>query len=1495
MQIVERLAQDLKDAGFNIWFDQKNIGGGQNWRDAIFKGIQVSDYMVVCLSPQAVRSEWVRREILMMRSQDKLIIPVVLEREEVSNDIAVDVFTIMPEYDETAHLLDIQILDFVRFGYETTFPRLLRSFPDPLVADGATEEETHHDSATIPNPFKGLEAFQQTDADVFFGRESTIDRMLHTLQDEREARFLAVVGGSGVGKSSVVRAGLIPAIRANRIPGSEHWRIVIVSPGPRPVEALAARLLPQISGGRLLPEIVDVLNSKPDALHQLIEGILPAADALRFVIVVDQFEEVFTRVNQVDARHFLDLLVAAVTLSGGRTSVVVTMRADFFDRLSSFPTMARLFEQHNLVIVTDMEKDGLRSSIVEPARVVGLQYENGLPDRILDDVYQQPGSLPLLQYALKELYNKRTGRIITVAAYEQIGGVQGALGQHAESIFTGLTLEQQNFLRRLLLRLVEVSSTGKATRRRVDREQLTFSGVSNETVEEIVGLLSAPENRLIRVDREIESKSDGTQRITIELSHEALTREWLRLRDWIIKDEADLHLGGEILRMASHWEQAGRSVDYLLTGARLVEAESWLQRTDSSDLQRQFIEASAIQRTLQTAVDQARQRRELRRVQAFLVILAALLVLAVIFGLLATEGQNQAVANAQTALIAQGISEMRATEVSSALEKVDIQRLDALAQAAWERQNLPTGYLRAYEAVQRDHSQRGTDSSLNDRSAPIPESYSILLQGRQTFLPVFATLALPAAPSHSFAGSAWSHNEVYVATWSDSGDLTLWDLRGETIFQALAMTTALSGALWNDDDTRLLIWSEQGMIAIWDTVNSQLTYAETIEASSDGGIPGIAGLDWSAQTHRFVGWLTDSRLCAWDEQGGTLQWCTTPQESHTDRVIGALYNRDSDLIVSWSLDDSARVWESDSGELKYRLRHDENVFGAAWSADQSHLMSWADDDTVALWSMKNGQQIASLPHDGDVNGAVWNEAGDRILSWTQNGTLFLWQRVDGGENQSWTLLRTYRSDAERIFYAAWDQHEKHILAAAEAGLGAFAVYIWNTEDDTAPLHRLNQTGTLLNAAWNNNGNAVLTATSDGTASIWDVETGQNYRVMLHGTGLMSASWSADGTYVLTTSDRYVRLWDVDGVPIMKLMPDTSAGWNDDGTTLLHWTQDGVGMKETYNAAGEVVHTPIGVEFPVYDAEIQGENVLMWDETAAALLLMSNHCSQAAAMPLGTDQYAHHAIDTKWNKAGDKFAIWAEDTWLLQIVGECGDAVEHIDESVLDVEPLSVVQGARWNEDGSALLVWVSSMMNMPNADKALVIDADTYQQSGTPLEHATPINGAAWSDDGTQIITWSANTLSLWGAQSRALRLEPIEHSGNVIGAVWNRAGTQIMSWSANAVQLWDAQSGTLLPEPIEHPGDVMGAVWNENETLILSWTSDNILYIWDVSDMEIRVQWPHSDPIVQAGWLAGEDYIVSLTDDGNSRHTYIWPTSWTAFVTDIEKSMRHFPKRLMD
>ncbi len=477
------------------------------------------------------------------------------------------------------------------------------------------------------NPYKGLLAFQEADSADFFGRARLVDRIAERLRgNDAGARFVALVGPSGAGKSSVVRAGLLPSLRQGAVAGSANWFVTTMLPGPEPFQELEGALA-RIAGAPV-DGLAELMASDRRGIGRAVNRILPD-DVGDLLLVIDQFEEIFTLCTDDGVcQRFLAGLTAAITDPRSRVRAVVTMRADFYDRPLRIPELAAVFEQATIVL-TPLAPDELEGAITEPTARVGATFEPGLVARIVADVVDQPGALPLLQYALTELFDRNVSGLLTKAAYEELGGISGALSRRAERLFVESPASSQELTRRMFVRMVTPGEGTADARRRVARAELGDDA-------EVDGLIRRyGEARLLLFDRDAASRAP-----TVEVAHEALLREWVRLRGWLDDDRDGLRLHRHLTTAAAAWEASRRDAGELYRGGRLESVMSWAT-THASEMNRreqEFLAASDQAHRDEIAADQ-RSRRRLRRVLA---AVAAVAVVAVIAGALAFGAQRRA-------------------------------------------------------------------------------------------------------------------------------------------------------------------------------------------------------------------------------------------------------------------------------------------------------------------------------------------------------------------------------------------------------------------------------------------------------------------------------------------------------------------------------------------------------------------------------------------------------------------------------------------------------------------------------------------------------------------------------------------------------------------------------------------------------------------------------------------------------------------------------------
>jgi WD40 repeat protein/DNA-binding SARP family transcriptional activator len=435
-------------------------------------------------------------------------------------------------------------------------------------------------------PFLGLATFDAAHAEYFFGRERLVAELVARLVG---SPLLAVIGPSGSGKSSAVQAGLLPALAQGVLPGSERWSRALMRPGAHP--------------------------------HAELERALPAG---RAVLVVDQFEEAFTVCRDGHERAaFLDALVELAEDREHAVQTVLAVRADFCGHCATDDRLARLVGA-NQVLVGPMRRDELRRAIEEPARRAGLTVEPALTDALIADTLDQPGGLPLLSAALLEQWRERDGRTLRRAAYERAGGVHGAVGRLAERAYTALGEPEQRAARSILLRLADAGEHGAAfVRRRIPRDEVDHDEPTANALDALV------DGRLVTAHDD-----------TLEVAHEALLREWPRLRDWLAEDADGRRLHQHLINAARDWQAADGDSGELYRGARLASTLDWAagHGAELNELEREFLAASRAE-----AEDEAaHQRRTNRRLRALLAGLAGLLVLALAAGVVALNQRGEA-------------------------------------------------------------------------------------------------------------------------------------------------------------------------------------------------------------------------------------------------------------------------------------------------------------------------------------------------------------------------------------------------------------------------------------------------------------------------------------------------------------------------------------------------------------------------------------------------------------------------------------------------------------------------------------------------------------------------------------------------------------------------------------------------------------------------------------------------------------------------------------
>lgn len=518
--------------------------------------------------------------------------------------------------------------------------RLLHQIADQtLVTDSDAQDiETQSPEDGSP-PYKGLQSFDEADADQFFGRELLTAQVINRLHN---GRFLAVIGASGSGKSSLVRAGVVPALRTGNAladgsqppVNSSQWTIRTMTPSAHPLDALAAALTQDSESVTAVIDMQSALSQNKRTLTLAAQQLLAKTNTPHLLLVIDQFEEIFTLCRQAEERQaFVDNLVTAVSPDDNNPlTILITLRADFYAQCAQDDSLRRLVSQQQEYIGA-MSREELARAIVQPAALGDWRIQEGLVEQMLDDVGDEPGALPLLSHALLETWARRRGRTMTLSGYREAGGVRGAIAQTAEAIFQQrLTPAQQPIARMIFVRLTELGESVDAetpdTRRRATFSELITRTTDADMLNAVLAILT--QSRLVTTDL---LPPDETK--VVEVSHEALIREWPTLRHWLDEDRENLIRQRQLTDDVADWLKLDRDPGALYRGIRLQQMQTWAAAFTEplSSEEQEFLEASqaAAQAEAEKEARLARAQRTQRLILGVVGVLVLLFVIGAIY------------------------------------------------------------------------------------------------------------------------------------------------------------------------------------------------------------------------------------------------------------------------------------------------------------------------------------------------------------------------------------------------------------------------------------------------------------------------------------------------------------------------------------------------------------------------------------------------------------------------------------------------------------------------------------------------------------------------------------------------------------------------------------------------------------------------------------------------------------------------------------------------
>lgn len=966
-------------------------------------------------------------------------------------------------------------------------------------------------------PYLGLGTFQAEDASRFFGR----DRLVAELTAKLSARrFTAVFGASGVGKSSLLRAGL-----AARLP-----HVVVMTPGPHPVEECATWLA-ETTG---VPVDGTELTADPRRVHQLLRQALPGVDD-QFVLVVDQFEEIFTLCqDETERAAFVAMLTVVTHEPSGPTRVVLGVRADFYARCADHPELVAALRDAQ-VLVGPPGPEELRQAITGPARESGCALEGALLTTIAADAAGQAGALPLVSHALLETWRRRRGNTLTLAGYQAAGGIDGALAATAERTYAALTDDERHAARDLFLRLTAFGEGTEHTRRRVARAELAPDADS------LLDILARA--RLITLAES-----------TVDLAHEALIRAWPRLTRWLTDDRDGLRVHRQLTEAAGTWQALNRDDGALYRGVRLAFAREWATDRDPhlTPAEREFLDASARYADVEQAAV-ARRARVLRYLTAGL---AVLLVVASVLGIVAWQQRQDAVAMHRVAMSRQ----VAGQAVALATSQPDTSKLLSAAAFALSPTVEARGALLSTAANETYQSELAGHTDAVSRAEFSRDGEVLATVSRDQTLLLWnvtrrARIATLTGHNTWLRTVALSPDGHHAVTGGDDATVVVWNLRQRRRSTVLTgHHDRVQGTVFTPDGGTLVTADDTGVILFWDTD----TWTRTAAITVPGGP--IRALSVTPDGRSLVAATEDGRAHIWDLPSRTARITI---EAHPSVIADLAVSPDGAFLATAGYDGTTGVWRlADGGPVARLTGHTDEVRTVEFTADGRSLVTAGLDHTVMLWDTRMWvarTRMTGLSHSVYAlavhprTGVVATAGEDRkVVLWNPaRPTLFL----AGGANPTGDVVYvgdvTYSPDGRLLVIAhgsqatVWDTRSRLPLAVVPGTVDTLAfspdgrrlattsddrssVDVWDVGTMTRVAELTGHRAAVLDLAFSPDGTLLAAGVADWTVALWDLrrETRRS-ELSGHAGPVNGVAFSPDGRTLATAGhDELVMLWEV---------------------------------------------------------------------------------------------------------------------------------------------------------------------------------------------------------------------------------------------------------------------------------------------------------------------------------------------------------------------------------
>jgi WD40 repeat protein len=1080
---------------------------------------------------------------------EKLHIPtVIVMREPIPNRVAQEFFQqFLASFaiDQLPLYLAVQQARRKLQGLENDFPAA--SWLPVICQNPAVEPPTWSQlGGTPPCPYQGLFAFGESDARFFFGREQVTQTLLQAVKSKP---LVAVIGASGSGKSSVVFAGLVPLLRQQLRSKDQSLYIVSFRPGNSPFTSLATGLMQCepisrfLTAQSLLPadrsitdELEQKLRQNQQGLAHLIQELTRQEAAMQLILIVDQFEELYTLCPEADRQFFLDNMLKAISCVQSFT-MVLTLRADFCGHALAYRPWSDAL-QEAIQILGPMNHDELQAAITQPAAQMQVQLEDGLIQKLISAMDEQPGRLPLLEFALTQLWSNQQQGLLRHQNYHEIGGVEAALANHAELVYTQLNEADQIRSQRIFIQLVQ-PGTGTEDNRRL----ATKDDVRPENWDLVIHLASS---RLV-----VTNYHDSSGLETVELVHEALIRSWKRLRQWIQLD-GEFRLWQEQLRTNKRqWEESNCDQEMMLRGKALADADYWQhhRREELSLGDQTFICQSLALR------DQRIKRHKHRQQLTIMLLTGGLIVTLGLVVLIKWQGQEsnireiEALSKSSEALFATN-NKLEAL-VEAIRAKRSLKMLGKSSPATTDVVNLALNQA-TYGLVEYNRFSSHTDGVRRVSFSPdgktiasIPENGIVKLWSADgvlkstitgdgetindlSFSPNGQTIALAFnnktiqirdingglqktifGHTSGVTSISFSPDGQIIATASNDKTIKIWDSNGNLKKTITGHSAEVNHVSFSPDGHTIATASNDKTIKIWD-INGNLKKTITGHSAE------VNHVSFSPNGHTIATSSNDKTIKIWDINGSSIKTIT----GHSAEVNSIAFSPDGQIMASSSADKTIKIWDINGTLLSTLEGHGDIVWAVKFSPDGQTIASASWDSTVRLWRYKSPLLTILSGHIAGASVVSFSPDGKIIASASDDQTVRLW-------NPNGTLLKTLTGHRGRVYDVAFSPDSKTIASAAADQ----TVRLWNLDGNLLKT-LTGHSASVWGVAFSPNGKTISSASDDQTVRLWNLDGNLLKTLTGHQGTVFKTIFSLDGqTIISVSSDQTIKFWNITGIPL----------------------------------------------------------------------------------------------------------------------------------------------------------------------------------------------------------------------------------------------------------------------------------------------------------------------------------------------------------------------------